>query len=340
MYVSRWFLIILCLAVSPIAAVEKTVIRVGHFSNITHAQGLIGHQLTRQKQNFFEKYLGPNVEVQWFVYPAGPSAMEGIFTDAVDMTYVGPSPTINAYVKSKGKALRVISGACSGGSALVVHPNGKIKTNADFKGKKIATPQFGNTQDVEARSWLKSLGFRITQTGGDALIVPTEPADQLDLFKSGDLDAVWTIEPWVSRLVLEAGGKVYFDVSALWPETNGKYVTTHLVSSKKFLDSHPDLVKKWMQGHVKMTEWINKNPELAKDLIAKELKMETNVEISPEILNRAWTKLEITNDPIQASLTKYGKEAFQDGFLKEDPDLKDIYDLRFLSEALNDNKAK
>src|SRR4029453_11152609 len=156
---------------------------------------------------------------------------------SIDLTYVGPNPAINAHLKARGEEIRIVAGACSGGAALVVQPDDRIKTNADFKGKKIATPQLGNTQDVAARAWLQSKGYKITMTGGQVLVVPTANPDQLLLFQKGDLAGVWTVEPWVSRLELEAKGKIYLEESSLWSETDGRYVTTHLVSSAKFLQS-------------------------------------------------------------------------------------------------------
>src|SRR5262249_54979366 len=161
------------------------------------------------------------------------------------LVYIGPSPTINAYVRSKGEEVRVICGACFGGAALVVQPQ-RIGQIADFRNKVIATPQLGNTQDIAARAWFRSKGFQFTLFGGDIKIIPMENVDQLTLFKQGDLDAAWTIEPWVSRLVLEAQGKIYLEEAELWPETNGKYVTTHLVSRHAFLEEQPQLVKKWI----------------------------------------------------------------------------------------------
>lgn len=328
------FLLFFCAFFNFAFCKEKTVVRVGHFPNVTHAQGVIGHHLTRVGKGWFEKRLGADVEVQWYVYEAGPSAMEGIFAGSIDMTYVGPSPTINAFIKSGGKEVRIISGSCSGGSALVVQPGENIKEDADFRGKRIGTPEFGNTQDVAARAWLKSLGFRITQTGGDALVVPTEPASQLDLFRKKDLDAVWTVEPWVSQLVLNASGKIYLKESSLWPETGGKYVTTHLVSSKGFLDKHSDLAKKWVFAHIELTNWINANADKAKELFNIEFKKETHVAVPRNILDRAWGQIEFTTDPIAKSLFKDAKNAYLVGFLKKEPDIEGIYDLRFLKGAI------
>lgn len=322
------------LACNPPFLAAKTVIRVGHFPNVTHAQAVIAHGLSRSGKGWFEKRLGPDVEVQWYVYNAGPSAMEALFTRSVDLVYVGPNPAINAHLKSRGTEVRVVAGACSGGAALVVQPDGRIKTDADFKGKKIATPQLGNTQDVAARAWLQSKGLRITLTGGDAQVIPTANPDQLALFQKGDVDAVWTVEPWVSRLLLEAKGKLYLDESKLWQETGGKYVTTHLVSSVDFLAKNPELVKKWIAAHVELTQWIQAHADEAKRLFNDEIKAETTRALASETLDAAWQRLELTFDPVRASLLKSAADAHRVGFLKEKPDLSRLYDLGPLNEVL------
>src|SRR5262249_44070321 len=170
---------------------------------------------------------GAAVTVQWFVYNAGPSAIEAILAKSIDLTYVGPNPAINAYAKSRGEEVRIIAGAANGGSALVVQGGSSLKGPADFRGKRIATPQLGNTQDVAARSWLVAGGLHITQMGGDAQVVPTTNPDQLLLFKQKQLDGVWTVEPWVSLLETEAGGK------ALVEEPDA--ITTVLAARREFL---------------------------------------------------------------------------------------------------------
>ncbi len=328
------------LAVVSPALAERIVLRVGHFPNVTHAQGVIGHGLSRQGKGWFEQRLGPDVEIQWFGYNAGPTAMEAIFAKSIDITYVGPNPAINAHLKAQGDEIRIVAGACSGGAALVVQPDGRISTDKDFKGKKVATPQLGNTQDVATRAWLQSKGYRITLTGGDVLVVPTANPDQLALFQKGDLDGVWTIEPWVTRLELEAKGKVFLKESSLWPNTDGKYVTTHLVSSVNFLKQHADLLKKWIAAHVELTEWINKNPEEAKRILNEEIKAETTRALPKQTLDSAWKRLEITCDPIRPSLLKSAEDAHRIGFLREKPNLSRIYDLKILNEVLREKGLK
>lgn len=332
----KLFTILLCILFASPLSGEKTVIRVGHFPNISHAQAMIGHHFSRENKGWFEERLGPDVEVHWYVFDAGPSAMESMFAGSIDLTYVGPSPTINAFVKSKGDELLIVSGACSGGAALVVHEAGSIKVPEDFRGKRVATPSFGNTQDIAARSWLVSKGFKVKPNGGDVYVVPTEPTDQLTLFKRGDLDAAWAIEPWVSRLIVEANAKIFLNESSLWPETHGKYVTTHLTARKKFLQEHPDIVKKWLLANVELTDWIKSNPEEAKKIIMNEFKAETRIPISKDILDQSWKNLEFTNDPISISLYKNAKEAHELGFIKTEINLDGIYDLKLLNEVLTE----
>lgn len=320
------------------AAEERAVLRVGHFPNITHAQAVIGHALSRQGRGWFEARLGPDVQVRWLVYNAGPSAMEALFARSLDLSYVGPNPAINAHLKSGGAEVRIVAGACSGGAALVVQPDGRIKTDSDFRGRKVATPQLGNTQDVAARAWLQSKGFRVTLTGGDVLVVPTANPDQLALFRKGTLDAVWTVEPWVSRLVLEAGGQVYLEEKTLWPDTAGRYVTTHLVSSVRFATKQAALLRRWLAAHVELTDWIRQHPAEARALLNDEIQAETGRPMPEAVLTRAWAALELTHDPIRPSLLKSARDAHRVGLLKTEPDLSRIYDLRLLNEVLAEKR--
>jgi len=330
-------LIILAAAMVAPAA-EKITLRVGHFPNITHAQGLIGHYLSRQGKGWFEERLGKDAQIQWFVYNAGPSAMEGIFARSIDLAYVGPNPTINAHIKSRGEEVRIVAGACSGGAALVAQL--RIAKPGDFRGKKVATPQFGNTQDVACRAWLGAQGFKVTQLGGDVLVVPTANPDQLALFQKGGVDAVWTVEPWVSRLLLETEAKIFLEESSVWPETGGKYITTHLASSVKFLNEHADILRRFLAAHVELTQWINEHPEEAKKMLNEEIKSETTRALRPATLDSAWKRLEFTWDPISASLLKSAEDAHRIGFVKEKPDLSRIYDLKLLNEILSEKHLK
>lgn len=297
------------------SAGSKPVIRIGHFPNITHVQALVAHQLSRLGKGWYEERLG--VEVQWFLYNAGPSATEAIFARALDVTYIGPSPVLNAYAKSKGSEVRVLAGAANGGSALVVRPAANIKSAADLKGKKIATPQLGNTQDVQLRAYLADNGFNITQTGGDAFILPTQNADQLPLFQKGELDAAWTVEPWTTRLELEVGAQILVDDRS----TN----VTLLASSAAFAKDQPELAKKLIAAHKELTQWIKDHPAEAKALIKAELKELLKAEPKDELIDKALSRIVITDEVSRASLDTMVISAQKAGFLKEIPALDQLF---------------
>jgi NitT/TauT family transport system substrate-binding protein len=291
----------------------ETVLRVGHFPNITHIQGLVAHALSRQGKGFLEPRLGPDVRIEWFVYNAGPSAMEAIFAKSIDFTYVGPNPAINAYAKARGDGVRIVAGAAEGGSALVVQGDSTLKSAADFRGKIVATPQLGNTQDVVARAWLKAGGLKITQTGGDATVLPTANPDQLLLFKQRQIDAVWTVEPWISRLELEAGGKVLVD--------DHKSITTVLVASADLLKAQPELARKFVAAHRELTEWIVDNPAEAQRLAREELLAETRMGFPEPLLRRAWDRITLTSEIAVDVINQSVSDAQAAGFLRDAPDL-------------------
>jgi NitT/TauT family transport system substrate-binding protein len=321
---------------SVFLSVGGEVLRVGHFPNLTHAQAILGHNASRGTNGWFERYLGPSIKVEWHAFNAGPSVMEAILTGTIDLAYVGPNPAINAHLRTKGDEIRIIAGSCSGGSALLIQPDGRIRTVGDFGGKRVATPQLGNTQDVAARGYFRSKGFKVSLTGGDLFVIPTANSDQLLLFSKGTLDAVWTVEPWVSRLEREAKAKVFLDERDLWPETNGRYVTAHLVSSVKFLGAKPELVRRWLRAHIDLTQWAGRNPVEAKRIVNEELKLETTRPLAPEVLDSAWSRIELTYDPISSSLIRSAKDAHRLGFIKQEPNLSRIYSLEALNTILKE----
>jgi len=296
----------------------ETKIRVGHFPNITHAQGVIAHALSRQGKGWFEQRLGPDTKIEWFVYNAGPSAMEAIFAKSIDLTYGGSGPALNAYTKSHGQEIRLIAGAANGGSGLVVQPDQNLKAAADFRGKKIATPQLGNTQDISCRAWLSEGGLKITQLGGDAQVLPTQNPDQLGLFRGKKVDAVWTVEPWLSRLEQEDSGKVIVEEKEV--------ATTILVSSVKFLNEQRDLAKKFAQAHAELTDWIIKNPEEAQRLIKAELLEETKSDMTPQVIASAWKRIAFTSETPRAAVEKFMQNSVRAGFIKTAPDLSKLFE--------------
>jgi NitT/TauT family transport system substrate-binding protein len=279
---------------------------------------VIAHALSRQRKGWFEQRLGPDTKIEWFVYNAGPSAMEAIFAKSIDLTYVGSGPALNAYTKSNGQEIRLIAGAANGGSGLVVQPDQNLKAAADFRGKKIATPQLGNTQDISCRAWLSEGGLKITQLGGDAQVLPTQNPDQLGLFRGKKVDAVWTVEPWLSRLEQEDSGKVIVEEKEV--------ATTILVSSVKFLNEQRDLAKKFVQAHAELTDWIIKNPEEAQRLIKAELLEETKSDMTPQVIASAWKRIAFTSETPRAAVEKFMQNSVRAGFIKTAPDLSKLFE--------------
>jgi NitT/TauT family transport system substrate-binding protein len=318
----------LTLFISVALNAQTTVIRVGAFPNITHAQPMIG-----KANGWFEKALGSNVKIEWRSFNAGPSVIEALFAGAIDMTYVGPNPAVNGYVRSNGEALRIIAGATSGGAALVVRGDSGIKKAEDFHGKRVASPQMGNTQDVALRAWMKSQGLKTRDKGGDVTVMPIANPDQLTLFLKKEIDAAWAPEPWASRLVHDAGGRIFLDERTLWPK--GQFLTTELIVSTKFLQSHPDLVKKWLQAHVELTDWINGHVPEAKQILNQQIQRETGKALAPPVLDDSFSRLQVTYEPLREQLFRAAQLAFDAGFLgRQMPNLSRIYDLTLLNQVL------
>jgi NitT/TauT family transport system substrate-binding protein len=322
-------IVVLFLTVTPLLLRAQTVVRVGAFPNITHAQAMIG-----KANGAFDKALGPDTKIEWKSFNAGPSAIEALLAGAIDMTYVGPNPAINGYVRSNGEALRIVAGATSGGAALVVRADSGITKAEDFHGKRIASPQLGNSQDVSLRAWLKANGLNTRDKGGDVEVMPIANPDQLTLFLKKEIDAAWAPEPWVSRLVHGANGRIFLDERSIWP--NGQFLTTELVVSTKFLQAHPDLVKRWLRAHVDVTEWINAHPDEAKQIVNQQIQKETGKALTAGVLDDAYGRLQVTYGPLRGPLQHAAQLAFDAGFLgRKMPDLSRLYDLTLLNEVLS-----
>jgi NitT/TauT family transport system substrate-binding protein len=282
---------------------------------------------------WFAKALGTNVMIKWTTFNAGPAAIEALFAGAIDMTYIGPNPAITGYVRSHGEALRIIAGATSGGAALVVRNDSGIQKPEDFHGKKVATPQLGNTQDVALRAWLKKHGLKSIDKGGDVQVMPMANPDQLTLFQKKSLDAAWAPEPWATRLIREGNGHVFLDERSLWPQ--GQFIACHLVVATKFLHDNPEIIRNWVRAHVELTEWINGHLAEAKNILNEQIQKETGKALSRAVLDEAFGRLQVTYDPLSSSLMTAARAAFDAGFMgKEMPDLKGIYDLTILNEVL------
>jgi sulfonate transport system substrate-binding protein len=333
----RWFkpaaVLVLLVGLLSLAGAQ-TVVRVGAFPNITHPQAMIG-----KANGYFDKALGSSVKIEWKTFNAGPSAIEALFSGAIDITYIGPNPAITGYVRSQGEALRVVAGATSGGAALVVRNDSGINQPADFHGKRVASPQMGNTQDVALRAWLKANGMKPRDKGGDVQVMPMANPDQLTLFLKKELDAAWAPEPWATRLIREGNGRLLLDERTLWP--GGQFVTAHIIVSTKFLKEHPEVVKSWLRAHVELTDWINSHLPEAKKMLNQQIQKETGKALAPAILDEAFGRLQVTYDPVRGSLLTSARSAFDAGFLgRQMPDLSGMYDLTLLNQVLAEKGKK
>ena len=302
------------LVLCPLSVLSVEPLRIGHFPNVTHAQALIAHGMSRQGKGWFEARL--KVPVEWYTYNAGPSAMEALLAGSIDIAYVGPNPALNLYLKSKGRALKVIAGSAHGGAGLVVRPNQGFVDAHSLKGKRIATPQFGNTQDVAARAWFKNQGVAVTQTGGEVFIIPTEGPDQLTLFMQGDLDGVWAVEPWLSRLVLEAGAQVLVDEK--------KALTTVVVASSQALSERRALVAAFVKAHAELSQWIIDHPAEAKQHVLQELKAISGRELSAALIDSSWARLSFQSSVTAGEFQEFVARAQQVGFLKGAGDVQTL----------------
>jgi NitT/TauT family transport system substrate-binding protein len=291
------------------AAEQVTTVRLGFFPNLTHAPALVGLQ-----EGLFKAALKPlGVTVTPTAFNAGPDAITALFAGSLDITYIGPNPTINAYAQSKGEAVTVIAGAASGGAALVVRPD--ITDAAGLKGATLATPQLGNTQDVALRFWLTEQGLTsTTEGGGDVSIKPQSNAEGLAAYAAGSIDGAWVPEPWVSEYV-KAGAKVLVDEKSLWPD--GRFVTTNIVVRTEFLQQHPDVVKAVLEGHVAALDAIHQDPAAAKAAVSASIQSLTGSALDPAILDSAWQQVEFTADPLPATLVESAKHAVAVGLLDQ-----------------------
>jgi len=316
-------------ATVPAAAAKKqssdpVTLRLGYFPNVTHAPAIVGVQ-----KGIFQKALGKNVDLKLSTFNSGTEELTAIQAGALDAAYIGPNPTITAWTQLD-KGVKVVSGAASGGAFLVVKPS--ITSAADLKGKTVASPQLGNTQDVALRNWLKSKGLKTdTAGGGDVKVVPQDNATALASFEAGSIDGAWVPEPWATRLVNEGGGKILVDEADLWP--GGRYATTQLIVTTDFLKAHPDVVQKLVNGQVAANDFIKNNVADAESAVSDGIKAITGKALSGDLIIASFKNIEFTNDPIASSLVKDNTTQKSFGFPAASS-LKGLYNLSFLNKAL------
>jgi NitT/TauT family transport system substrate-binding protein len=304
---------------------EEITLRLGYFPNVTHAPAIVGLE-----EGLIEGQLGDNVKLELTAFNSGTEATEALFAGAIDASFIGPNPAINAWAQSEGEAISIVSGSTSGGALFVTKP--EISEVDELAGTTLATPSLGNTQDVALRAWLEEEGIEAdTEGGGDLSITPLENADTLAAFQAGTIDGAWVPEPWGTRLVQEGGGEVFLDEAELWPD--GQFVTTHLIVSQEFIADHPDTVKRLVAGVVESVDFIEANSDEAKTVTNAGIEAVTDKPLPQAVIDAAWENLTFTIDPIASSLAKSSSDAEAVG-LQDPVDLEGIYDLSFLNEVL------
>jgi len=350
---------------------RSDVLRLGYFPNLNHAQVIIGLANGHLQKALSENSTGrgeeggEDISIEEYMFSAGPSAIEALYAGQIDVAYVGPNPTINGYLASNGEGIRIISGSASGGAVFVVRNDTGIQSAGDLGGKKFASPQLGNTQDVALRKYLIQSGYETVENGGNVTVVPVKPSDILTLMLKKEIDGAWVPEPWGARLVKEANGKILVDERDLWPP-DGKFVTTNIIARSDYLKNNPETIRKLINAHIDETIWINdtlqnirnddvngasgyKENESNADLenggveafihsFNDGLKRITGNTVPEDELSDALQRLEFTYDPIEQSLFRMADDAYDLGLIGRgnEPDLTNIYDPGLLKQVLKE----
>lgn len=309
---------------------QQGKVRVAFFPNITHAQALIG-----KSQGTFQEALGSEYEIEWKQFNAGPAEIEALFAGEVDMGYIGPGPAINGYIKSQGD-LQIIAGATHAGAVFVSRKDLVIKDLQALSGKKIAVSQFGNTQDLSLRNILKENNLEDTTKGGTVEILQVQNPDIKTLLENGEIDAALVPEPWGSRLIQEVEANVILDFDEVW--RGGNYSTAVIIARKDFIERYPDIVEKFLKAHIDLTDKINVNKEESKKTLNKEIELLTGKALSEDVLDLAFSRLIITNDPEKQSIIEFATLLKDAGFIKEVPDLESLFNTSILDDLLENAK--
>ena len=329
---------------------KADVLKIGYFPNLNHAQAIIGLNNEDFRQIIEnDKNLG-NISLKGIVFTSGPSAIEALYAGQIDVAYVGPNPTINGYIVSGGDGLRVISGASSGGASFVVRNDSGIETVNDLGGKKFASPQLGNTQDVALKKYLIDNGYNTIENGGNVTVVAAKPADIINMFVNKEIDGAWVPEPLVAILKEQGDGFILVDERDLWPP-EGKFVTANILARADYLEKNPEIVKKLLEAHVNETLWLNqklsntnnsetdeKNIQELTVAFNEGLKKITGKTYPENQIKDALSRIEFTYDPLSSSLNKIAEDANDLGYINlgsgREIDLSSIYDLGLLNEVL------
>ena len=288
--------------------INQDKIRVAFFPSIGHIIPIVGLE-----EKIFEKGIGEEKQIETKLFDSGPQVIESIFSGSIDIAYVGPGPIINGFLKSDGKDIKILSGAASGGASFIIQPNSGLESLENFDGKRIASPQISNSQDVSLRHYLESHGLKSVEKGGTVFVLNISNPDIYTLFAKGDIDGAWVPEPWATILVQELDGIRLFNEEKLWP--NEEFASVLLIVRTEYLENNPETIQKWVESHEKTVTWINSNPDKSKSLFSSFLIDYMGKSLPTKIIDESFSNITITSDPIKNSVIIFAERADSLGYL-------------------------
>ena len=291
--------------------INQDKIRVAFFPSIGHIIPIVGLE-----EKIFEKGIGEEKQIETKLFDSGPQVIESIFSGSIDVAYVGPGPIINGFLKSDGKDIKILSGAASGGASFIIQPNSGLESLENFDGKRIASPQISNSQDVSLRHYLESHGLKSVEKGGTVFVLNISNPDIYTLFAKGDIDGAWVPEPWATILVQELDGIRLFNEEKLWP--NEEFASVLLIVRTEYLENNPETIQKWVESHEKTVTWINSNPDKSKSLFSSFLIDYMGKSLPTKIIDESFSNISITSDPIKNSVIIFAERADSLGYLGRD----------------------
>ena len=291
--------------------INQDKIRVAFFPSIGHIIPIVGLE-----EKIFEKGIGEEKQIETKLFDSGPQVIESIFSGSIDVAYVGPGPIINGFLKSDGKDIKILSGAASGGASFIIQPNSGLESLENFDGKRIASPQISNSQDVSLLHYLESHGFKSVEKGGTVFVLNISNPDIYTLFAKGDIDGAWVPEPWATILVQELDGIRLFNEEKLWP--NEEFASVLLIVRTEYLENNPETIQKWVESHEKIVTWINSNPDKSKSLFSSFLIDYMGKSLPTKIIDESFSNITITSDPIKNSVIIFAERADSLGYLGRD----------------------
>lgn len=290
---------------------SQNKIRVAFFPSIVHAVPIIG-----METQTFANNLNDGLDIEVKIFDSGPQVIESIFSNSVDIAYVGPGPVINGFLKSDGNDLKILAGAASGGASFVIQKNSGLELIENYSGKRVAAPQISNTQDVSLRHYLAENGLKSAEKGGDVFVLNIANPDIYTLFAKGDIDGAWVPEPWATMLVEELDGVRLFDENEFWPEN--KFSSVLLIGRSDYIEKNPEIIRKWINANEKTVQWINNHPNESKKLYNEFLKSYMGRTLPENIVEKSFLNIIITSEPLENSVYTFAERADALGYLGRD----------------------